>query len=94
MEKKYYSNIFVKLAVIVFVIVALISITQMMMKYNELQAERDELRLRVNEYQERIEALENELAAPFTDEYVIRIAREKLNLSLPYSVIFYNDLNE
>ena len=92
MEKKYYSNIFVKLAIIIFVVAALISVMQMMMKYNELQAERDALQAQVDSYRARIEALENEINAPFDDDYVIRIAREKLNLSLPYSIIFYNDL--
>lgn len=94
MEKRYYSNIFVKLAIVVFVVVAIVSITQMMMRYNELQAERDALKAQVDEYKTNIEELENALAAPFDDDYVIKIAREKLNLSLPYSVIFYNDLNE
>ena len=94
MDKKYYSNIFVKLAIIIFVVVALISVMQMMMKYNELQSERDALQAQVDAYRARIEALENEINAPFDDDYVIRIAREKLNLSLPYSIIFYNDLNE
>ena len=94
MDKKYYSNIFVKLAIILFVVAAIIGITQMMMKYNELQLERDELKSQVDAYKVRIEQLESEIAAPFNDEYVIKIAREKLNLSLPYSIIFYNDLNK
>ena len=67
---------------------------QMMMKYNELRSERDSLRAQVDEIKITIEELQNELDAPFDDDYVIKIAREKLGLSLPYSVIFYNDLNE
>ena len=66
----------------------------MMMKYNELRSERDSLRAQVDEIKITIEELQNELDAPFDDDYVIKIAREKLGLSLPYSVIFYNDLNE
>lgn len=79
---------------VLFVIVAFISIMQMMMKYNELRSERDSLRAQVDEIKITIEELQNELDAPFDDDYVIKIAREKLGLSLPYSVIFYNDLNE
>lgn len=94
MEKKSYSNIFVKLAIVIFVIASFVGVMQTMMRYNELQAERDELKSQVNEYRTRVEELENKIAAPFNDEYVIKIAREKLNLGLPYGVIFYNDLNE
>ena len=52
------------------------------------------LRAAIADTEQNIEALQDQLEAPFDDDYVIRIAREKLNLSLPQEIIFYNDLNE
>jgi hypothetical protein len=38
--------------------------------------------------------LQAQIDAPFDRDYVIKIAKEKLNLSLPQEIIFYNDLSE
>ena len=93
-ENRIHFNIVTKIVIVIFVLAALGSLMYSMMKYNELQSKKNELQTQVDEYRMRIEELENEIAAPFNEEYVIKIARKKLNLSLPYSVIFYNDLNE
>ena len=47
--------------------------------------------LKKEEYEDRIERLKEELEQPMTDEYIMRIAREKLGYYLPDEVIFYND---
>ena len=94
MGNRIRFNIFAKIVIVIFVIASFASIMFSMMRYNELKEQKDELQTQVNEYRAKIEELENEIAAPFDDDYVIKIARKKLNLSLPYSVIFYNDLDE
>ncbi|MBQ7779891.1 MAG: septum formation initiator family protein [Clostridia bacterium] len=57
-------------------------------KLNDAEAE---LRAQKEEFEEKIDRLKEELAHPMTDDYVMRIAREKLGYYLPDEVIFYND---
>lgn len=85
---------FVKVAIVLFIIIALFSLTQMMMKYNEYVEKKQNLEKEAEMYRLKIEELESELDAPFDKEYIIKIARQKLNLTLPYTVIFYNDYHK
>lgn len=89
-----WNNIFVRLTVLVMLITMLVLSARLLMEYNELRERADQLRLQVEHSNHEIEALRVQLDAPFDENYVIRIAKEKLNLSLPQEIIFYNDLNE
>ena len=42
-------------------------------------------------YEEEIERIREELDHEMDDDYIMRIAREKLNYYLPDEIIFYND---
>ncbi len=88
------GSIFVRLAVLALLVSTLILAGRLMMEYNDLREEAAALRAAIADTEQSIEALQDQLEAPFDDDYVIRIAREKLNLSLPQEIIFYNDLNE
>ena len=87
------TNIFVRLAVIIVIIVCLITILKLQIQFNKLNEEKKLLTAQVNEYREDIEELRAEIERPFDDEYVIRVAREKLGYHLPDEIIYYNDLN-
>ncbi len=89
-----WNNIFVRLAVLVLLVTMLVMAARLLMEYNELRERAAQLRLQIEESTHEIEALQAQLDAPFDEDYVIRIAKEKLNLSLPQEIIFYNDLNE
>lgn len=89
-----WNNIFVRLAVLVLLVTMLVMSARLMMEYNELREHADQLRLQIEASTHEIEALQAQLDAPFDEDYVIRIAKEKLNLSLPQEIIFYNDLND
>lgn len=88
------SSIFVRLAILTLLVATLILAGRMLMEYNDLREQADRLRAEIADTSANIEALQNQLDAPFDDDYVIKIAREKLNLSLTQEIIFYNDLNE
>ena len=88
------SNVIIKLGVAAFVIIGMFTIARLEMKYNDIEMKRQELEAQYAENQEMIEELERELDAEFNDEYVIKIAKEKLNLCLPEEIIFYNDLTQ
>lgn len=88
------GNIFVRMAILALLVCTLILAARLLMEYNDLREEAAALRAEIADTEQNIEALQVQLDAPFDDDYVIKIAREKLNLSLPQEIIFYNDLNE
>ncbi len=88
------GSIFVRLTVLVLLVSMLILSARLLMEYNDLREEASLLRAEIAATEENIEALQAQIEAPFDRDYVIRIAKEKLNLSLPQEIIFYNDLSE
>ena len=60
-----------------------------LMEYNELRREKEDLSSKIDDCNEDINKLEKDIAAPMDDEYIIRVAREKLNLYFPDETIFY-----
>ena len=87
------SNIFVKIGITVVIVVCVITILRLQIQFNKLNDEKKLLQDQVLDYQEDIEELKAEIERPFDDEYVIRVAREKLGYHLPDEIIYYNDLN-
>lgn len=88
------SSIFVRMAILALLVCSLVIAGRLMMEYNDLREEAAALRAEIADSEQNIEALQVQLDAPFDHDYVIKIAKEKLNLSLPQEIIFYNDLNE
>ncbi|MBQ4067026.1 MAG: septum formation initiator family protein [Clostridia bacterium] len=91
--KKRETGIFVKIAIFAFSVFAVISIVQLQLQFNEYKAQRDKLQEEVDGLIDEKEELENEKAGINDDDYVIKVAKDKLNLRLPEEIIFYNDLN-
>ncbi len=87
------TNLFVRIALVVLVLVCVITILRLQIQFNKLNDEKKVLEAQVEEYSDDIEELKSEIERPFDDEYVIRIAREKLGYHLPDEIIYYNDLN-
>ena len=89
---KRKTNRFVVIAALVVMLVCLITIIRLQINFNALSEEKDELEKQVAEYADEIEELKSEIARPFDDEYIMRVAREKLGYHLPDEIIYYNDL--
>ena len=87
------TNFFIKMAVIMVIIVCIIAILKLQIDFNNLNDERKLLQQQVKDYSEDIEEMKAEIERPFDDEYVIRVAREKLGYHLPDEIIYYNDLH-
>jgi cell division protein FtsB len=64
-----------------------------LMRYSELQREKDVLEQKVEEYEAEVEKLEYLIDCPVDYDYIIRVAKEKLNLYLPDEIIYHNDSN-
>lgn len=63
-----------------------------LMKTNQLREETDRINDQITEREENVELLRYLIDSPVDDAYIIRIARERLNLVFPDEKIFYNDL--
>lgn len=88
------SNMIIKIGVIAFVVIGIFTVARLEMKYNEMEVQRQQLEEQYRLNEELLQELERDLDAEFNDDYVIKIAKEKLNLCMPEEVIFYNDLND
>ena len=78
--------------IVAMMIIGIVSVVRLQLDYNSLKIRRDALAEEIQATAERIEMLETTLDAPFDDEYIIKIAREKLNLRLPEEIVYYNNL--
>lgn len=83
---------FFRMIVFAMMIVGVVSIVKLQLEYNSLKVRRDALLAEIQNTGERIEMLQSSLDTPFDDDYIIKIAREKLNLRLPEEIVYYNNL--
>ena len=64
------------------------------MKFDELERERAELERQIEKIEYEIDELEYLIESPIDYDYIVRVAREKLNLHLPDEIVYYNDIND
>lgn len=89
---RWKNSGFLRVIVFAMMIIGVVSIVKLQLEYNSLKVRRDALVLEIENTSERIEMLQASLEAPFDDEYIIKIAREKLNLRLPEEIVYFNNL--
>ncbi len=65
-----------------------------LMRYTELQREKEVLEDKVEKYEAEVEKLEYLIDSPVDYDYIVRVAKEKLGLYLPDEIIYYNDSNK
>lgn len=90
--QKWKNSGFLRTLIFAFMIIGIVSVVKLQLEYNSLKARRDALAAEIQATTERIEMLETTLDTPFDDDYIIKIAREKLNLRLPEEIVYYNNL--
>ena len=89
---RWKNSGFFRVMIFAMMIVGVVSIVKLQLEYNSLQVRRDALLAEIQNTGERMELLQSSLDMPFDDEYIIKIAREKLNLRLPEEIVYYNNL--
>ena len=77
-----------------FIVFCTVTIVKMQFEFNSLKEDKAEIEQQIKAYQLKIDKLEASLDEDFDTEYIMRIAREKLNFRLPEEIIFYNDLSK
>lgn len=91
-KQRRETGFFVKTAIFAFAVFAVITIVQLQLKYNQYEAQRDQLRAEISNLEDKKDELENQAGSEVDRQYIIDVAKEKLNLRLPEEIIFYNDL--
>ncbi len=66
----------------------------MQFEFNTLKQDKVKVEEQIKEYELKVDELQAKLEEDFDTEYIMRIAREKLNFRLPEEIIFYNDLTK
>ena len=89
---RWKNSGFFRVMIFAMMIVGVVSIVKLQLEYNSLKVRRDALITEIENTGERIEMLQSSLDMPFDDEYIIKIAREKLNLRLPEEIVYYINL--
>ena len=75
-------------AVSLLAIVAVINFVSQMAKYNELQAQKELLRKKIYNANNNIEELEYWIDSPMDDDYIMKFARENLDLYRADEIVF------
>lgn len=86
------ENIFFKMAVVVMVVFCVMTLFSTNAKAEKLREENEKLEALIEDYNEQIMSIENDLKAPIDDDYIIRIARRRLNMRLPEEIVFVTNV--
>ena len=89
---KLKMNFFVKATIFILMCFCLILIVNLQFELNELKKSNVSLNAQIEKYNDNIEQISEQLALPYDDEYIERVAREKLNFRMPNEIIYFNDL--
>ena len=95
MGKKIKINIAVWIVCIALIGVAIVSIITLQIQINDKKEELLAAKAERDAIIARIEEIKYELSKPIDDEYIIKIARERLGYHLPGEVVYrFEDRNE
>ena len=91
MEKRKINSIVI-FAIIAMLVLSVILTAVNIMQYNQKLREAEKLEEQRDKLAKQVEQMRYRLDSPLDDEYVAKIAREKLGLCYPDEIIFYGDV--
>jgi cell division protein FtsB len=92
--KEPYVKVIARVMLTVLLVASIGMFVTSLMRYSELQREKQALEDKVEKYEAEVEKLEYLIDSPIDYDYIVRVAREKLNLYLPNEIIYHNDTNK
>lgn len=92
-EKRRGLSLLGRVALAVVVLASLTISVASIMQYNELEARKDELQAEIDQYDDENQELEQLIKAPVDDDYIARMARERLGLHYPDEDVYYSRYN-
>ncbi len=98
-KKQRYSptrvrNLIITVAICLLLVVSVITFVSKLVQYNELRDREKQLVREICAYKDQIEELEYWIDAPMDDDYIMKFAREKLDLFRADDVVYTNDQEE
>lgn len=84
----------VRFAFLSVLVILVFAVVNMQMQLSELKKSKEQLEDTLQRVTDTIEETTIRLNTPMTDEYIERVAREKLGYRMPGEIIFYNDLTD
>ena len=76
------------------IMIALVSILSLQLQINDREEKKEALEKDIQDISERIEELKYEIAKPIDDDYIIKIARERLGYHLPGEKVYVFDAKD
>ena len=89
-----YARVLLRVALSLLLVSSIGLFATGVMKYSELQREKQVLEEQKEALATEIEELKYLVDHPVDRDYIIRMAREKLGLNLPGEIVYYNDTND
>ena len=83
------KNTFMRIIILTVVFFFSVVYITVRLQQNDLEAKAEQLQGQIEAAQAEIDELQAEIDRPFDDEYVAKIAHEKLGLRYPHEIIFY-----
>ena len=87
-------TVVVAIGVSLLLVVALINFVSRIVEFNEMQAKKEQLLEEINDTKDNIEELEYWIEAPMDDDYIMKFAREKLELYRADEIIYTGGAEE
>ena len=94
MQNKNNVPASVRIAFVIFMALGFVITGALWMRSNEQKKENDRLEKEVAAFSEKVEMKKEELAAPFDEEYVRRVARRELGYGYPGEIFYHSDFEE
>lgn len=94
MAKQKQLPITARIALTAVVVGGFLLIGALWMRYNDMLAEREALAKQVELLRAENDRLAEEIAAPWNEEYIKRVARRELGYCLPGEVIYFSNFKE
>ena len=82
----------VKVAILVFLIFGIVTTIQLSTEISELQDKMAEINVQREELREEIDSRLDEMSREKDKDFIMRFARERLNMYMPNEIVFYNDI--
>ena len=83
-----------RIVIVVLIILLVFSAFKLQMDLNALKTQKKELTSQLKSTKYEVERLQSELERVTDDDYIAKVAREKLNYRDPNELVFYNDLSD
>ena len=92
MAARNQPNFLIKLLIILVIGIIIFAIIDMQVKMNDLLVQKSEIQAEIDKTSDRVEEMRIRLNTPFDEEYMERLAREKLNYRKEGELLFINDI--